>query len=84
MDNIIPLSRHLKLDIPEVKIGAIQSDALSEHGTILAVAKDCTLWNDNDIGTELYFKAWAVNVITVGDIKHYFIREDSEAICGKA
>lgn len=33
------------------------------------------------IGKKLYFKAWAVDVITVGDTKHYFIDADSDGLC---
>ena len=33
------------------------------------------------IGKTLYFKAWAVDIITIGEEKHYFISSDSDGIC---
>lgn len=76
-----PLNKKLQLQINEVKIGAIQSDSITEKGTILRMAKDCVKFNDNDVGREIYFKAWAIDVITDGNEKYYFISEDSEGIC---
>lgn len=75
-----PLKTKIKLAIEEVKIGAIQSDAIEEHGTILSVGE----WVDEtvfSVGRTLYFKAWAIDVITDNGEKHYFISSDSDAIC---
>lgn len=89
-----PLNNKIQLDIKEVKIGAIQSDAIEEHGTIIAVGRGISqnsgiAWNEEKqeycpeelIGKTLYFKAWAVDVITKGQEKFYFISADSDAIC---
>jgi len=84
-----PLNNKIQLDIKEVKIGAIQSDSIEEHGTIIAVGEkveDSLTNNYKDlkrfpIGATLYFKAWAVDVITKGQEKYYFISADSDAIC---
>jgi len=89
-----PLGNKIMLDIKEVKIGAIQSDAIEEHGTIIAIGGNAFVTlvknnpditdeeNTNDlIGKTLYFKAWAVDVITKGQDKYYFISSDSDAIC---
>lgn len=92
-----PLGNKLMLDIKEIKIGAIQSDSIEEHGTIIAVGplvpeKISVEVTDNPqikrvvsdgfvIGKTLYFKAWAVDVITKGQEKFYFISADSDAIC---
>lgn len=73
-----PLNTKIQLDIKEVKIGAIQSDAIEEHGTIIAVGKDVIGY---EVGATLYFKAWACDIITVGQDKYYFISADSDAIC---
>ncbi len=86
---IKPLANKIMLDIKEVKIGAIQSDSIEEHGTIIAVGRNVKhYYADEDknkpdfpIGATLYFKAWAVDVITEGDKKYYFISADSDAIC---
>ena len=32
-----PLNNKIQLDIKEIKIGAIQSDSIEEHGTIIAI-----------------------------------------------
>lgn len=77
-----PLNNKIQLDIKEVKIGAIQSDSIEEHGTIIAVGKEVQkIGHEFDIGKTLYFKAWAVDVITKGQEKFYFISADSDAIC---
>lgn len=77
-----PLNNKIKLDIKDEVIGGIQSDSISEKGIVLDVGPLCSLEMRKLIGKTLYFKAWAIDVITVGDDKHYFISEDSDAICG--
>ena len=76
-----PLGNKIQLDIKEVKIGAIQSDSITEKGTIVALGAQCDSNNAIKVGRTLYFKAWGVDVITEGDKKYYFINADSEAIC---
>lgn len=76
-----PYGKKIQLQINEVKIGAIQSDSITERGTILRVGQDCAHFNGDDVGREIYFKAWAVDVITDNGEKYYFISEDSEGIC---
>jgi hypothetical protein len=74
------INKKIKLDIKEEVIGAIQSDSISERGVILDVASDCQKYDKSQIGATLYFKAWAIDVITIDQKKHYFISEDSDAI----
>lgn len=74
-----PLRNKIQLDIEEQKIGAVQSDAIAEWGTVVAVGPDVSLQVKK--GDKIYFKAWAVDIITVGEDKHYFISDDSDAIC---
>jgi co-chaperonin GroES (HSP10) len=82
-----PLGNKIQLDIQKEKTGAIQSDAIEEHGTIIALGEK--LQNDPQrawsmvfpIGATLYFKAWAVDIITEGENVYYFISSDSDAIC---
>lgn len=94
-----PLGNKIKLKIDELKFGAIESDAIAEQGTILAMGPlvpekirmevDASQYPlkaiETDafkIGATLYFKAWAVDIITDTDgSKHYFISSDSDAIC---
>lgn len=76
-----PYGKKLQIKIDEVKIGAIQSDSITERGTIMRVGELCELFNDIDVGRDIYFKAWAVDVITDNGEKYYFISEDSEGIC---
>lgn len=74
-----PLGNKIQLDIKEVKIGAIQSDSIEEHGTILAIGGEVEV-PKFPVGATLYFKAWAVDVITEQGEKYYFISADSDAI----
>lgn len=92
-----PLNNKIQLDIKDIKIGAIQSDSIEEHGTIIAIGplvpeKISVEVTDNPqvknivtegfvIGKTLYFKAWAVDVISKDGVKYYFISADSDAIC---
>lgn len=78
-----PLGNKIQLDIKETKIGALQSDSIEEHGTIIAIGPKVTsvIGNSYSRGQTLYFKAWAVDVITKGQDKYYFISSDSDAIC---
>lgn len=80
-----PIGNKIQLDIQEVKIGMIQSDAIEEHGKIIAVG-DLVGKNADEVlqfavGKTLYFKAWAVDVISENGKKYYFISADSDAIC---
>lgn len=74
-----PLGNKIQLDIKEVKIGAIQSDSIEEHGTILAMGNEVS--ENFKVGQTLYFKAWSVDVISKDGEKYYFISADSDAIC---
>lgn len=71
------------LDIPEVKIGAIQTDTIAERATVLAKGPLCldSGLHQFQVGQVIYFKAWAVDVVSHEGKKHYFISEDSDAIC---
>jgi len=75
-----PLNKKIQLEIKEVEVGMIQSEAIEEHGTILAIGSEVDA-KKFPIGKELYFKAWAVDVITESQEKLYFISSDSDAIC---
>jgi co-chaperonin GroES (HSP10) len=86
-----PLGNKILLEIVEEKMGAIQTDTIQEHGIIVDVADGLCMANDGSycgfdwgeqLGKTLYFKAWAVDIITDGDKKYYFISADSDAICG--
>lgn len=73
----------IQLEIKEQKIGAIQSDTIAEKGTVIGLGMNVDV-GVFAIGDTLYFKAWAVDVITEGDKKYYFISADSDAICAIA
>lgn len=79
---IKPLNNKIKLQLTEETIGGIKTDSVSEKGVILAVGEMCKNFSKTHIGRTLYFKAWAVDVITEGTEKHYFLSDDSDAICG--
>lgn len=77
---MIPIKNKIQLDIKEVTIGSIQSDSIEEHATIIAIG-DYVDENVFKIGSTLYFKAWAVDIISDNGEKLYFISSDSDAIC---
>jgi co-chaperonin GroES (HSP10) len=80
---IKPLGNKIQLEIADEKIGAIQSESIQEKGVIVAVGPNA-VWADNSkpkIGATLYFKAWAIDIITEDGKKYYFISSDSDAIC---
>lgn len=56
---------------------SIEMPMLDENTAIKSITVD-----GFKIGATLYFKAWAVDIITEGDNKYYFISADSDAICG--
>lgn len=73
-----PLGKKLLLEIEEVKIGALQTDTITERAKVIAWGRECKQeWG----GAVVYFKAWAVDVITHNGKKYYFIDEDSTALC---
>jgi hypothetical protein len=76
-----PLSNKIQLEIKEVSFGVVRSEAIEEHAKIIAVAPDCAPEWKKRIGKTLYFKAWAVDVVTEGENKYYFISSWSEGIC---
>ncbi len=76
-----PLRNKIQLKIDDVKIGMIQSDTVAEKATVVAVGADCKPETRELIGKTIYFKAWAVDIITDGQDKYYFISEDSDALC---
>lgn len=75
-----PLGNKIQLDIKKTKIGVIQSDSIEEHGTIVALGSKVSS-EELTVGSTLYFKSWAVDVITEGTETLYFISADSDAIC---
>jgi co-chaperonin GroES (HSP10) len=90
-----PLNNKIQLEINEILSGGLPTGKIEEHGTIIAIADG--VWNGTgpvarrneeivqvghfEVGKTLYFKAWAVDVITKGQEKFYFISSDSDAIC---
>lgn len=77
----MPLNKKIQVEMVEEKLGAVQTDAVAEKGTIVNTAVDCEKFTALDKGKTLYFKAWAVDIITEDGQKYYFINEDSDAIC---
>lgn len=76
-----PLKNKIQLKIDDVKIGMIQSDTVAEKATVVAVGPDCKPETAAMVGKTIYFKAWAVDIITDAQEKYYFISEDSDALC---
>jgi len=75
-----PTNNKIQLDVQEITHMGESTGAIQEQGIIIALGD----WMDDDkwkIGATLYFKAWAVDIITDGDKKYYFIDALSDAIC---
>ena len=84
-----PLGTKIQLEIKEIEHMGQSTGAINEKGKVIAIGKDVWIQeipgefdHRNIIGKTLYFKAWAVDIITDGEQKYYFIDCDSEAICG--
>lgn len=75
-----PANHKIRLQIDTLKMGAIDTDTIPEHGTIVSIG-DYVIKEDFPIGATLYFKAWAVDIISKGEDKYYFITDTSDAIC---
>ena len=76
-----PLGNKIQLKIEEISVGAVKTDSIVEKASVVAVGALCSDSTRAFIGKTLFFKAWAVDVITDGKEKYYFISEDSDAIC---
>lgn len=79
---IEPVNRKLKLDIKEIYVHGLTEGKIEGKGIILDVAETCTIWGKENIGRTLHFMPYAVFINTIGDDKHYYISEDSDAILG--
>lgn len=79
---IIPLGAKIQLDIEENSAGSLDIASVPtaiESGKVIALGKDVTL--SINIGDMLFFKSWAVDIITHDGKRYYFIDEDTKGIC---
>lgn len=81
---IVTLGKRIRLKIDEPKAGALDTSAMSvakETGTVMGLGDDVTL--PLKVGDRIQFKSWAVDIITDGTDKYYYISQDSDGICAK-
>lgn len=76
---IKPINKKIKLNIKEVEIMGVPSGNIEEHGVILDFGEDVI---NLKVGQTLFFKAWCIDIVTIGEDKHYFASADSDGICG--
>lgn len=77
---MIPINNKIQLDIKPVLVAGLETGAIEEIGTIIAIGDymDAEKWQ---VGKKLLFKAWAVDIITLGEAKSYYIDGLSDGIC---
>ena len=80
---ILPVGKKLQLEIEQPTAGGLDlssKNTVVECGTIKAVPAP-TLVGDYCVGQKIFFKAWALDVITYNKETYYFIDSDSNGIC---
>ena len=89
---ITPLGKKIQLKIEQPTAGGLDLSAKEtaiEVGEIIGLAGERSvnlqnLWigkTELKIGDKIFFKAWALDIITYEGEKYYFIDSDSNAIC---
>lgn len=79
---ITPLGNRVQLDIKGMEAGGLDTSSMQsaiEFGTIVGIGPDVT--GDFKKGDKVFFKAWAVDIITHGGKKYFFISEDTKGLC---
>lgn len=78
---IKPIGRKIQISIDEPKAGMLETSSLNvakEKGTVIAVGNEVT---EVLKGETIFFKSWAVDIITDEGKHFYFIDEDSKGLC---
>ena len=84
---IIPINKKIQLDIEQPTAGGLDLSSKPttvECGTVLEISNcDDGKFSINGIavGDKIFFKAWAIDIITYNKQTFYFIDADSEGIC---
>ena len=78
---IQPIANKIMLEIEEPKAGALETSSLNvakEKGKVIGVGELVTSVKKGDT---VFFKSWAVDIITDEGQRHYFIDEESKGLC---
>lgn len=88
---IIPLGNRIQLDIKEPAAGELSLQSMPtaiEYGTVIGIGPDVSqFWAGKElpvhikVGDKVFFKSWAVDIITHEGKKYYFISEDTKGLC---
>lgn len=76
------LGKRIQIKIDEPSAGGLDISSLNvakETGEVIGLGADVTL--PVKIGDRILFKAWAVDIISEGTSKYYFISQDTDGIC---
>ena len=79
--NIKPLGDRIQLKIDEPSVGVLQIEGVPtaiECGEVIALGD---LVIDIKKGDKVFFKSWAVDIITYEGKRYYFISQSSKGIC---
>lgn len=79
---VVALGRRIQLHIDDPAAGTLDMSSVSaakEKGKVIGLGNSVTL--DLKVGDTVYFKSWAVDIITDGTDKFYFIDQDTQGIC---
>ena len=81
-----PIGARLLIGLEEVKtIGNFQinSPTAIEIGKVLAIGNS---WNHDEepvkVGDTIHFKSWALDCITIGDGRFYYLWQKTGGLCG--
>lgn len=76
------LGNRIQLKIDEVEAGGLDTSSMMtavEFGTVLDIGEDVTLKIKK--GDKVFFKSWAVDIITHQSKRYFFISEDTKGLC---
>lgn len=81
-NKIKPFGKYILLEIPTSKVGGLSlrdGTSVQEIAIVKSIGPDVKA--KLKTGDTIFFKSWAVDIITVDDNKYYFLSEDSGGIC---
>jgi co-chaperonin GroES (HSP10) len=81
MLTVKPFENKIQLNIEQPKAGQLDLSAKESAVEIAEVIAFGTNVNNVNIGDRLMVKAWAIDIITFGGEKYYFIDSDSRGLC---
>lgn len=76
------LGNKIQLKVDEPEIGGLISDSMPiaiECGEVIGKGDDVTL--PVKVGDKIFYKSWAVDIVTYEGKKYFFISQDTNGIC---